>query len=93
MLLLSLDIFPPLISVFQDQVLPIIDLMAVNNAHFARLKNFIQLQLPAGFPVKIEIPLFHVVSARITFSAVNIPEPHVSYNASSNEVSFTVILM
>ncbi|KAL4003134.1 GPCR-chaperone family protein [Acanthocheilonema viteae] len=70
----------------QDQVLPIIDLMAVNNAHFARLKNFIQLQLPAGFPVKIEIPLFHVVSARITFSAVNIPGPHVSYNVSSNEI-------
>uniref|UniRef100_A0A1I8EGF9 ANK_REP_REGION domain-containing protein n=1 Tax=Wuchereria bancrofti TaxID=6293 RepID=A0A1I8EGF9_WUCBA len=70
----------------QNQVLPIIDLMAVNNAHFARLKNFIQLQLPAGFPVKIEIPLFHVVSARITFSAVNIPGPHVSYNVSSNEV-------
>uniref|UniRef100_A0A0R3RGY7 ANK_REP_REGION domain-containing protein n=1 Tax=Elaeophora elaphi TaxID=1147741 RepID=A0A0R3RGY7_9BILA len=70
----------------QDQVLPIIDLMAVNNTHFARLKNFIQLQLPAGFPVKIEIPLFHIVSARITFSAVNIPGPHVSYNVSSNGI-------
>ncbi|OZC09649.1 hypothetical protein X798_03343 [Onchocerca flexuosa] len=70
----------------QDQVLPIIDLMAVNNAHFARLKNFIQLQLPAGFPVKIEIPLFHIVSARITFSAVNTSGPHVSYNVSLNEI-------
>lgn len=67
--------------------------MAVNNAHFARLKNFIQLQLPAGFPVKIEIPLFHVVSARITFSAVNIPGSHVSYNVSSNQVSFNLILI
>ncbi|VDK22335.1 unnamed protein product, partial [Anisakis simplex] len=62
----------------QDQILPIIDLMAVNNTHFARLKNFIQLQLPAGFPVKIEIPLFHVVSARITFSNINKPGPCVS---------------
>uniref|UniRef100_A0A915Q2Z0 ANK_REP_REGION domain-containing protein n=1 Tax=Setaria digitata TaxID=48799 RepID=A0A915Q2Z0_9BILA len=70
----------------QDQVLPIIDLMAVNNAHFARLKNFIQLQLPAGFPIKIEIPLFHVVSARITFSAINKRGPHVSCNFSVNEV-------
>lgn len=51
--------------------MPIIDLMSVNNAHFVRLKNFIQLQLPAGFPVKVEIPLFHVVSARITFANVN----------------------
>lgn len=74
-------------------MLPIIDLMAVNNTHFARLKNFVQLQLPAGFPVKIEIPLFHVVSARITFSAVNTPGPHVSYNASSNEVSFNSVLI
>ncbi|VDN54010.1 unnamed protein product [Dracunculus medinensis] len=55
----------------QEQVMPIIDLMSVNNAHFVRLKNFIQLQLPAGFPVKVEIPLFHVVSARITFANVN----------------------
>ncbi|VDN06365.1 unnamed protein product [Thelazia callipaeda] len=70
----------------QDQVLPIIDLMAVSNTHFARLKNFIQLQLPTGFPVKIEIPLFHVVSARITFSAINRPGPYVFYNASSNEI-------
>lgn len=67
--------------------------MAVNNAHFARLKNFIQLQLPAGFPVKIEIPLFHIVSARITFSAVNATGPHVSYNVSLNEVSSSSLLM
>ena len=35
------------------QVVPIIDLMAVSNAHFSKLKDFITLQLPAGFPVKI----------------------------------------
>uniref|UniRef100_F1KZA7 Ankyrin repeat domain-containing protein 13B n=1 Tax=Ascaris suum TaxID=6253 RepID=F1KZA7_ASCSU len=70
----------------QDQVLPIIDLMAVNNAHFARLKNFIQLQLPAGFPVKIEIPLFHVVSARITFANINKPGPYVSPTETPNKV-------
>ena len=37
----------------QEQVLPIIDLMATSNAHFAKLRDFITLQLPAGFPVKI----------------------------------------
>lgn len=47
--------------------------MAASNAHFSRLRNFVHLQLPAGFPAKIEIPLFHVVSARITFSKVNEP--------------------
>ncbi|XP_064620295.1 ankyrin repeat domain-containing protein 13D-like [Lineus longissimus] len=54
----------------QEQVLPIIDLMATSNAHFKKLKDFITLQLPAGFPVKIEIPLFHVLNARITFGNI-----------------------
>ncbi|CAJ0924682.1 unnamed protein product, partial [Mesorhabditis belari] len=57
----------------QEQIIPIVDLMASNSAHFARLNNFIRLQLPAGFPVKIEIPLFHVVSAKITFGNINKP--------------------
>ncbi|XP_032301111.1 ankyrin repeat domain-containing protein 13D isoform X3 [Coturnix japonica] len=51
-----------------EQVAPIIDLMAISNAHFAKLRDFITLKLPPGFPVKIEIPLFHVLNARITFS-------------------------
>lgn len=71
---------------FQEQILPIVDLMAVSNTHFARLKNFIQLQLPAGFPVKIEIPLFHLVSARITFSNINKPGPQVFVKEPENTV-------
>ncbi|KAK2169141.1 hypothetical protein LSH36_12g20034 [Paralvinella palmiformis] len=53
-----------------EQVIPIIDLMATHNAHFRKLKDFITLQLPSGFPVKIEIPLFHVLNARITFGNI-----------------------
>lgn len=53
-----------------EQLVPIIDLMAATNAHFRKLKDFITLQLPAGFPVKIEIPLFHVLNARITFGNI-----------------------
>ncbi|PIO72077.1 hypothetical protein TELCIR_06009 [Teladorsagia circumcincta] len=63
---------------FQEQVMPIVDLMAANSAHFARLHNFIRMQLPAGFPVRIEIPLFHVVSAKITFGQINEPGPFVT---------------
>ncbi|KAE9420046.1 hypothetical protein Angca_005663, partial [Angiostrongylus cantonensis] len=63
---------------FQEQVMPIVDLMAANSAHFARLHNFIRMQLPAGFPVRIEIPLFHVVSAKITVGRVNEPGPFVT---------------
>uniref|UniRef100_S4S063 Ankyrin repeat domain 13 family, member D n=1 Tax=Petromyzon marinus TaxID=7757 RepID=S4S063_PETMA len=54
-----------------EQVTPIIDLMAISNAHFAKLRDFITLRLPSGFPVKIEIPLFHVLNARITFGNLN----------------------
>ena len=39
-----------------EQVLPIVDLMALNNSHFKKLKEFITLQLPSGFPVKIGKP-------------------------------------
>ncbi|EFO83485.1 hypothetical protein CRE_03147 [Caenorhabditis remanei] len=61
-----------------DQIIPIVELMAVNSPHFARLHKFIRLQLPAGFPVKIEIPLFHIVSARIAFQNVNTPGKYVT---------------
>ncbi|EDO35877.1 predicted protein, partial [Nematostella vectensis] len=37
----------------QEQVLPIIKLLAISNAHFAKLRDFIALHLPSGFPVKI----------------------------------------
>ncbi|XP_067084323.1 ankyrin repeat domain-containing protein 13A isoform X1 [Osmerus mordax] len=54
-----------------EQVTPIIDLMARTSTHFARLRDFVTLKFPPGFPVKIEIPLFHVLNARITFGSVN----------------------
>jgi septin 4 len=42
----------------QEQIMPIVDLMAISSSHFARLKDFIQMQLPAGFPVKIGKVIF-----------------------------------
>ncbi|KAM8903421.1 ankyrin repeat domain-containing protein 13B isoform 3-T3 [Spinachia spinachia] len=54
-----------------EQVVPIIDLMAISNTLFAKLRDFITLRLPPGFPVKIEIPLYHILNARITFSNLN----------------------
>ncbi|XP_066257652.1 ankyrin repeat domain-containing protein 13D isoform X1 [Euwallacea similis] len=64
-----------------EQILPIVDLMAISSSHFAKLRDFIQMQLPSGFPVKIEIPLFHVLNARITFGnifALDNPVPKVT---------------
>ncbi|XP_037294487.1 ankyrin repeat domain-containing protein 13D isoform X2 [Manduca sexta] len=70
----------------QEQIMPILDLMAaISSPHFAKLKDFVQMQLPAGFPVKIEIPLFHVLNARITFGNIfarDTPVPHVQWLAA-----------
>ncbi|XP_023699951.1 ankyrin repeat domain-containing protein 13B isoform X1 [Paramormyrops kingsleyae] len=54
-----------------EQVAPIIDLMAISNALFAKLREFITLRLPPGFPIKIEIPIYHILNARITFGNLN----------------------
>lgn len=60
-----------------EQVLPIVDLMALNNSHFKKLKEFITLQLPSGFPVKIEIPLYRVITAKVTFGNIHALDQHV----------------
>ncbi|XP_023575677.1 ankyrin repeat domain-containing protein 13B isoform X2 [Octodon degus] len=73
-----------------EQVAPIIDLMAVSNALFAKLRDFITLRLPPGFPVKIEIPIFHILNARITFGNLNgcdEPVPSVRGSPSSETPS------
>ena len=36
-----------------EQIMPIVDLMATSSSHFSKLKDFIQMQLPSGFPIKI----------------------------------------
>uniref|UniRef100_A0A182RLV8 Ankyrin repeat domain-containing protein n=1 Tax=Anopheles funestus TaxID=62324 RepID=A0A182RLV8_ANOFN len=67
----------------QEQVLPILDLMStMASPHVSKLKDFITMQLPSGFPVKIEIPLFHVLNAVVTFGnvfAIEHPVAHVSH--------------
>lgn len=98
----------------QEQIIPIVDLMAISSSHFAKLKDFIQMQLPAGFPVKIgeifnfivihsphilisriftEIPLFHILNARITFGNIfawDQQVPHVRSISESNRLTCIV---
>ncbi|XP_020500229.1 ankyrin repeat domain-containing protein 13B isoform X1 [Labrus bergylta] len=69
-----------------EQVVPIIDLMAISNALFAKLRDFITLRLPPGFPVKIEIPLYHILNARITFSNLNGCEEGTGVRADNDPV-------
>jgi ankyrin repeat domain-containing protein 13 len=35
--------------------------------HISKLREFVALKLPSGFPVKIEIPILPTVTAKITF--------------------------
>ncbi|KAG8035497.1 hypothetical protein G9C98_006943 [Cotesia typhae] len=35
--------------------------------HFGKLRQFVQMKLPPGFPVKIDIPILPTVTAKITF--------------------------
>lgn len=73
----------------QEQILPILDLMStLASPHISKLKDFITLQLPSGFPVKIEIPLFHVLNALITFGnvfALETPVNHVTNIKESDD--------
>lgn len=51
----------------RPQVLPIIELLSPTSPHIAKLRDFVSMQLPAGFPVKIELPVYSVLRARVTF--------------------------
>eukprot|EP00099_Drosophila_melanogaster_P019995 NP_611396.1 uncharacterized protein Dmel_CG15118, isoform B [Drosophila melanogaster] len=78
----------------QEQVLPILDLMStMASPHVSKLRDFITMQLPAGFPVKVEIPLFHVLNACITFGnvfALTTPVDHVATLQEQDRVTCLV---
>ncbi|XP_058278986.1 ankyrin repeat domain-containing protein 13B isoform X3 [Hirundo rustica] len=65
-----------------EQVAPIIDLMAISNALFAKLRDFITLRLPPGFPVKIVSSLRHSPSSEA-------PSPSSDSSSVSSSSSLT----
>ncbi|CAF0715968.1 unnamed protein product [Adineta steineri] len=77
----------------QEQILPIIDLMAISNSHFKKLRDFVTLQLPNGFPVKIQIPLYHVLTAKVTFGNIHGIDKAVEgvSTIKENSVSFCAV--
>lgn len=50
-----------------EQLLPLFEILSPSNEHFDKLREFISLQLPPGFPVQVELPVLMFLSARITF--------------------------
>uniref|UniRef100_A0A8C5ERV4 Ankyrin repeat domain-containing protein n=1 Tax=Gouania willdenowi TaxID=441366 RepID=A0A8C5ERV4_GOUWI len=75
-----------------EQVTPIIDIMAHTSSHFARLRDFLNLKFPPGFPVKIEIPLFHLLNARITFGKVNECSTEEEVKPTANSITMNELL-
>ncbi|XP_053683510.1 ankyrin repeat domain-containing protein 13D [Sabethes cyaneus] len=79
----------------QEQVLPILDLMStMASPHVSKLKDFITMQLPSGFPVRIEIPLFHVLNAVVTFGnvfAIDTSVTNVSHIKESDDRTTCII--
>ncbi|KAI8509697.1 Ankyrin repeat domain-containing protein 13C, partial [Branchiostoma belcheri] len=49
-----------------DRLLDVLEIIAPFK-HFLKLREFVQLKLPSGFPVKIEIPVLPTITAKITF--------------------------
>lgn len=49
-----------------DMLLNILEVIAPFK-HINKLREFVTLKLPPGFPVKVEIPVLHTVTAKITF--------------------------
>lgn len=49
-----------------DMLLNILEVIAPFK-HINKLREFVTLKLPSGFPVKVEIPVLHTVTAKITF--------------------------
>ncbi|KAJ6649333.1 Ankyrin repeat domain-containing protein 13D, partial [Pseudolycoriella hygida] len=78
----------------QEQVLPILDLMStMASPHVSKLKDFITMQLPSGFPVKIEIPLFNFLNACVTFGnvfAIEAPVEHVTNIQENDRLSCVI---
>lgn len=64
-----------------QQLVPFFEIMTLGNKNFEKLQEFISLDLPPGFPVRIEIPLFAFLAAQITFlnfqnwSPDQVPQP------------------
>ncbi|CAG2166061.1 unnamed protein product [Oppiella nova] len=56
-----------------DSLLNVLEVIAPFK-HFNKLREFVQMKLPPGFPVKIDIPILPTVTARITFLSFSLDD-------------------
>ncbi len=50
-----------------DRDLFFLQVIAPQFKHFQKLRDLVEMRLPPGFPVKVDLPIFPTISARITF--------------------------
>ena len=51
-----------------EMLLAVLEVIAPQFKHFKKLRNFVQLKLPPGYPIQVNIPVLPTVSAKITFT-------------------------
>mmetsp|Transcript_47737 Transcript_47737/g.58678 ORF Transcript_47737/g.58678 Transcript_47737/m.58678 type:complete len:666 (-) Transcript_47737:45-2042(-) len=50
-----------------DEILVILDAIAKGSTLAQKLKQFLEIDMPPGFPVRLELPLYHVLKGTVTF--------------------------
>ena len=50
-----------------EEILAILEAAAPQSKLAAKLKEFLEIKMPRGFPIQLELPLFHVLKATVTF--------------------------
>ena len=70
-----------------DELIPILDILCNFNdiPWFESLRQMLKL-IPKGFPIRLDIPLFYVLTARVTFQSIN--EPSEGSKVTKGEVIF-----
>ena len=51
-----------------DMLLAVLEVIAPQFKHFNKLRDFVKLKLPPGFPIQLHIPVLPTVSAKVTFT-------------------------
>ena len=50
-----------------EEILAIMEAAAPQSKLAAKLKEFLEIKMPRGFPIQLELPLFHVLKGTVTF--------------------------
>jgi len=68
------DDFP----ITKAMLITLLDLVAPHHPNINKLRDFLTIKLPDGFPVKLTLPVFPTISANVTFSECKIGSKQVS---------------